>query len=134
MNDYNENKVEVILVEGSVGVGSEYVSEIKIAPNQMAVIDNVTNHCEVVEIVSSNYIGWIDGYFRYVNVEFYKLMRDLSLWYNIDIEYDENNFINKEISLSISRDLPLKKIINVIEDILDVKFINEGGNKYVIEK
>ena len=134
VSGYKKNKVEVVLLEGSVGVGNEYISEIKIVPNQMAVIDNLDNKCEVTTIDPCNFTGWIDGYFRYVNADFSELIQDLSLWYNVNLEYNMNDFVNNEINLSISRSLSLEEMLNVIENILNIKFIREGENKYVIEK
>lgn len=125
--------IKTILLEGSVGVGGENFKEVTLISNQMSTLNNHTHQSSIEEVNAEEMLGWRDGYFKYINIDFETVIRDIMLWYNIEIEYNIPDFKTCEITISISRDMELTNLMKVIENVANVKFIKIGGEKYAVK-
>ncbi len=137
INSYDLSNIETVLIEGSVGVGAQNMQEIMVKPNQMATLNTDSNGgitSDVKNINVDDYLGWSEGYFRYVDSSFLKFIRDIAIWYNVEIDFDEAIFDGSEITLSISKTYSFDQLMKVVETIKNVKLIKREGDKYDIIK
>lgn len=91
----NEERIEVTLIEGSVGVykESDAADLKKLVPNQLASYSKINEQVEIKDQVAiEKYIAWIDGVLLFKNDQFNDIIKKLERHYNITVT---NNY--KEI-------------------------------------
>ncbi|MBC8988209.1 FecR family protein [Pedobacter sp. N36a] len=123
VNAYEDEKVtRTTLLEGSVKVNHGN-SSVLLKPGQQCGMENGAFQIKTVKL--KGIIDWKNGYFLFKEDKIYEIMRKLSRWYNIDLEYvgklDDLNFSGK-----ISRTKNLNEVLKVLALTGDVKFKVEG--------
>lgn len=115
VNAYEKDgKSEVVLVSGSVKVQTKGQKEAYLSPNQ---IYNYTNGASSVAFVDAKeYTSWKDGYFIYRGELLENVIKQLSRYYNVSIDYDP-----AFSSIHCSGKLDLKEDVGqVIADLSDM--------------
>lgn len=83
----SENIASVLLVEGSVMVRHETSeSEFLLEPNEM--FENIAGHLHVKHVDPTNYISWVDGYYKYDHQFLSDVIDHLAKYYDKKITYD----------------------------------------------
>ncbi|MEO7043749.1 MAG: FecR domain-containing protein [Ferruginibacter sp.] len=129
VNTYEDEADEKItLLEGSVRVDKSAVSQL-LKPGQQARITN--SDIEVLKNVNIDEVmAWKNGKFIFgENTDISTIMRQLSRWYNVDIEYD--GAITQRFWGSISKDVNVSQVLKILEATGGVKFKVEG-NKIIV--
>lgn len=72
------------LLEGSVNISGK-TGHAKLKPGEQSVYAN--NNIEVSAANTEEAIAWKNGYFRFNNEDIESIMKKVSRWYNVDIEY-----------------------------------------------
>lgn len=132
VNGQDSTKLVVVLVEGSVGVGSKEVKEVIIKPNQKIELNKINGEALVSEVDPNDYLGWKNGLFMYNNTDFNTLIGEIARWYNVSFDYDMTIFENIKVNISLSRDSSKEDIFSFIENVAKVKFIKERSGRYNI--
>lgn len=127
----SNGNVETFLVEGSVGLSSDLMPEVRLAPNQLALYDAKTASATLKERCASDQIQWLENYFKYSNEPIKNVLNDLSAWYGLDFSV-KGDVEGIKLTFFISRDLLHHEVFHFIETLADVKFIREGGSSYTI--
>lgn len=129
INARDTNKVQTTLVEGLVGVGAKGITEQMLKPNQIAVVDVDGGACIIKNVDAKNSIGWIMGSIICLDNNLESLIHDLEAWYGVDIRYEKQLEIIKNIKMNIliAHTMGIDEALRLIEKVVDVKFINEGG-------
>lgn len=70
-------------------------------------------------------LAWKNGYFRFNNQKLTEIMKNLSRWYDIDVEF-EGKISNEGLYGTISRDKNLYEVLRMLEDTKQVKFLVKG--------
>lgn len=115
------------LIEGSVRVVRKDVNQ-KSEPlvlkrkGEQSIIDNKNQEIVLVDVDS--YIGWKEGWFIFHELNLYEMCKQIANWYGLELDYRVDSA--KPYYGEIRRDAPLQKVINLIEDIADVKIIHQG--------
>lgn len=131
INTNKSNRVETILVEGSVGVETP-VGILMMKPNQMVTYNTKENDLQLIDVDVDNYLMWRDGYLCYDMVPLKDVLSDLSAWYGVKFIY-RNNVDSMKIGMSVSRKRPIDELLKAIEEMVDVKFVKEGGSIFTVE-
>lgn len=129
VNTYeDETDEKITLLEGSVRVDKSSVSQL-LKPNQQARINN--NDIKVLNDVNIDEVmAWKNGKFIFgENTDIAAIMRQVSRWYNVDIEYDGR--ITQRFWGSISKDVNVSQVLKILEATGGVKFKVEG-NKIIV--
>lgn len=128
----NEPAILTTLVEGSIEVVAGNRS-IRIQPGQQTVNDKY-NKMNVQKVNTDQVIAWKDGLFQFWNTDLQEIMRQLSRWYGVEVDYlNETN--DKSFSGFIGRDVPLSNVLHMLEEAGNVNFGLNGKTVYVnIEK
>jgi ferric-dicitrate binding protein FerR (iron transport regulator) len=107
----DEEKHNTTLLSGAVIVGSPTQSK-RLRPGEQAVAGSkgITTITADIEKV----MAWRSGFFKFNNTDIRTLMRELSRWYDIDIEYQLSDY-SGEYGGRISRNLSLSELIRLLE-------------------
>ncbi|MGN6195445.1 MAG: FecR family protein, partial [Ginsengibacter sp.] len=128
VNTYlDEPDFKTTLLEGSVKIKAGNTTK-TISPGQQAII--TSNRIEIKRDVDLDHVmAWKNGYFLFDNTDIYTLMRQVARWYNVDIQYN-GKITEEEFSGKISRDVPLSKLIKVLE--LNDVHVRIEGRKLIV--
>lgn len=130
VNTNREGKIETILVSGSVGVrkeGSE--DEIMLAPDHMLTFDLESSSATTKEVTPAEYLAWMTGDFTYMERPLFDLLDEISSFYNIRIDKDKH-LENQLVTISLSRKLGHKQLLEILEMALGLEFNNTGNKSY----
>ena len=123
VNTYiDEPDVETTLLEGSVKVSNGNAFEI-IKPGEQAVLKATQLSVHGADLEET--IAWKNGYFRFNQESIESIMRKLSRWYDIDIQYD-GPALTEKYSGKISRFRNISEVLKVFEYTGSVHFKIEG--------
>jgi len=135
VNSYEDESTErITLLEGSVRV-SQGTSSGLLKPGQQARINNDGNNgIKIVNDVDVNEVmAWKDGKFMFdKNTDIYTIMRQVSRWYNVDVEYQGK--INQRFWGSISKDVNVSQVLKILEAAGGIKFKVEENKIVVMSK
>lgn len=90
INTHKGDRIQTVLVEGKVGIkmaGKE--QEYILSPSQLADFNTRTREMDVKEVDLAPYIAWTCGDFVFDNQRLEDIMHTLSLWYDIEVFYQE---------------------------------------------
>lgn len=119
---YNdENYSATTLVEGSVQV-SNPTQKVFLKPGEQAVSNKGTSlNKSDAEIEQT--IAWKNGLFQFNNADIRSVMKQISRWYDVSIEY-RGMVPDKHFGGYISRDSKLSQVLKMLE-LSDIKFVVE---------
>lgn len=133
INTNKSNRVETILVTGSVGVNTP-MGEVMIKPNQMVTYNSENKTSIITNITNTEQrLSWRNGYLSYKMASLKDVLDDVSAWYGVKFIYNVS-VDNMKIELSVSRNRPIEELLAAIEDMLEIKFIKEGGSIYTVDQ
>lgn len=114
INSYtDEGTTKTTLLEGSVRVTNNAGQSVKIIPGEQAINTlsyiNVNANANVDEA-----IAWKNGKFMFNNTDLQTIMRQLSRWYDVDVEY-QGKAAQKHYMGRISRNVPVSQIFEILK-------------------
>jgi transmembrane sensor len=125
----DESAVKVTLLEGSVDVRRGVSSKV-IKPGQQAQI----NKDEQIRLSNSvdidHVVAWKNGRISFQGADIGTVMRQMSRWYDVDIEY--NDKMNDLFYADISRSTMLSDVLKALELTTEVHFKVEGRKVTVV--
>lgn len=107
----DEGNIKTTLLEGSVKLTAP-VGSILLEPGQQGYIAQSAFIREQVDV--SIVTAWKDGLFKFNGIDLHTLMRQISRWYDIEIEY-EPGVKNDVVFGSISRTSDLSTLLHILE-------------------
>ncbi len=122
INSYaDEGSVKTTLLEGSVKIRSGNKS-VMLRPGQQASVNTaiVVTEADVYESVA-----WKNGKTQFSNADIKTIMRMLSRWYDVEVEY-QGEMIGTGFGGSVSRSKNISEILKLLELTGDVHFKIEG--------
>ena len=125
----DEGSIKVTLLEGSVNVrkaGSEKI----IAPGQQAQIDLDGRITLVKNVDIGQVMAWKNGMFNFKGARIETIMREVARWYDVEVVYEGKP--KDEFVAPISRDVPVSKLLKLLEMTEKVKFRIEGRKVVVM--
>ena len=127
----DEPFLKTTLEEGSVALYKNGEQKI-LKPGEGARILNTSNEISMVATNVAEDLAWKNGYFQFDKTDFATIMKQISRWYDIDIEYAHGKIPDKHFVGRISRQMNLSEILTIFK-LSDVKF-SKRGNVLVIEE
>ncbi|MCO5235500.1 MAG: FecR domain-containing protein [Chitinophagaceae bacterium] len=125
INAYDDEKaIKTSLLEGGVRVTKNKVTRI-LEPGQQALWIKTGDKMEIDSSVDMNgVIAWKTGLFQFEGAEITTIMRQISRWYDVDIEY-RSEVSKRHFEGKISRSAPLSDVLHILE-LNGLKFKVEG--------
>ncbi|MBD1423649.1 FecR family protein [Sphingobacterium chuzhouense] len=119
---HNEEVVKTTLVEGKVKVSSTATGEVRILkPGQQAQVAKTGNIHLFEDIDTEEAMAWKNGMFYFNNTDLATIMKQLSRWYNVEV--DINNMPKKKFNGALSRDVKLSQVLKMMETTSGLRFI-----------
>lgn len=108
----DEQAVKITLLEGAVEV-TEGDTGVRLAPDQQAQLNGqdlprVTTDVDIAEVMA-----WKNGMFQFHNADLQLVLRQLSRWYDVDIEY-RGTIPSREFEGEMQRNLRLSQVLNLL--------------------
>lgn len=130
-----EKAIETTLVSGKVKVNTDKnkANSVFLTPGKQASCNRENGNITKKSVDTRLYTGWIDGYYRFEDKRLEDILRYISHWYNIDIEYRNSETKNITLSGKLHKFDDFNIIAEMIEKISDVK-INVKGCKVKVSK
>jgi ferric-dicitrate binding protein FerR (iron transport regulator) len=125
----DENEIKVTLLEGSVKV-NKGASSATIKPGQQARVNGEISVADDVNL--EQVMAWKNGLFNLTGEDIKTIMRQISRWYDADIEY-HGDVSNIEFYGSVSRRENVYELLSVMERTGIVHFKVEG-KKIIVSK
>lgn len=119
------------LIEGSVRVSSvKSGAKIKLSPGQQAI---VSSNITVKNIDVDEAVAWKNGYFMFDEESLESILRKVSRWYDVDIQYQDRESVRKlYFSGTLSRYDNVSKVLKKLELTESVHFKIEGRKIIVL--
>lgn len=124
------SKLATTLVEGSVRV-DHGKNKVFIKPGQQASLEKDKNVVEVNQVDVEDAIAFKNGIFVFNDENIESIMRKLSRWYDIDVQY-ETELKNKDFSGTISRFKSVEEVLEMLQLTGGIHFKIEGRKVYVL--
>ncbi|WP_419698073.1 FecR family protein [Mucilaginibacter sp. NFX135] len=128
-----EGIVKTTLLEGSVKVygksQTSAASEIIINPNEQAVFKN--DQLSKVTVDANEFAAWKNGVILFRDADIHDVMRKISRWYNVDVEY-QGQMGNDTYSGEIPRNAAFSEVLKILKlDDINVKL---SGRKLIVSQ
>ena len=127
----DNGKTQVTLLEGIINVATDN-RQITIKPAQQAAISDNGSISVSKDINIDEIMAWREGKFIFDKADIHAIMKMLSRWYDIDYEVIGN--INNHFGGAISRNVPLSKVVQMLELTGGVRIRIEGDKIFVSSK
>lgn len=117
----NEEVIKTTLVEGKVNVASIATGEIRtLNPGQQTHVAKTGNIRLFKNIDAEEVTAWKNGMFYFNNTDMATIMRQLSRWYNVEV--DINEMPQQKFNGALSRDVKLSQVLQMMETTSGLKF------------
>jgi transmembrane sensor len=134
VNAYDDEKViTTTLLEGAVKVsvpGASLQAQVMLKPGQKSVLKN--NALDVANANIEEAIAWKNGYFRFENEGIQSIMRKLTRWYNIDVQYS-GTIPDETFYATSSRYKNISEVLTMLQNTKGVHFKIEGRRVTVMQ-
>jgi transmembrane sensor len=128
INAYDdEPAIKTTLLEGSIKVTSGTASRI-IKPGQQLALKQ--NHLTVDEVDTDEVIAWKNGYFQFDDEPLESIMRKISRWYDVKVDYQDNEMKAMTFNGTISKYKNVSQVLKKLELTGTVNF-KLTGNKII---
>lgn len=126
INTHLDDKIQTVLVEGKIGIkladGQEYV----LAPSQLADYDGRNRKLDVKNVDVGEYIAWHEGIFWFKKKRLEEIMLQLSLWYDVEIFYQNSQLKDLHFTAWFERSNTLEQVIKLLEKTEKIKLELKG--------
>ncbi len=124
MSYENEKNIETTLFEGSVRFVDE-ARDVIIKPGQQVMMNVSTSKLTLNDKVNEEAVlAWKNGKFYFNDVDIQTVMKQISRWYDVDVEYKGK--VDKVFAGTISRNVSASNIFKILEATGGVSFQIEG--------
>lgn len=121
------------LLEGSVRISAPAFEKggIMLVPGDQAV--NNGSEIKVKKVDTDEILAWKNREFVYDNVPLEVIMRDVALWYNIEVKYEDEALRSRRIGCIQSRDSNISDVLSTFEVAAGVHFKMKGRQVTVMK-
>ena len=130
VNAYNdEGSTKTTLLEGLVRITAGDKTTL-LNPGQEA---SLAKGIEVTEVNTEEVIAWKMGYFNFDDEKLGNIMKNVSRWYDVDVDFQDEGIKNETFGAVTTRFANISTLLRMMEQTGDVKF-NINGNTIKISR
>ena len=126
VNTRRDDQIQTTLVEGSVSVKPKGLKEVMLEPNQQAVFNKLAGRVTVRDVDVMSYVAWQRGNYYFENKSIGEILDELSLWYDIQVFFVNNEVRNERFSGYLPRYEEIDRLLSLIEKTSHVQFEIKG--------
>lgn len=124
VNSYtDEPNIKTTLLEGLVKVSSK-AGEATLKPGMELINNGSAIHLKKADVDMA--VAWKNGEFMFRNEKLQSLMRKVSRWYNVQVNYQDKDLREVALGGTISKYSNISKVLAVLESTGEVKFKIKG--------
>lgn len=135
----DEDINKTTLLEGSVKVSS-WSKNCIIKPGEQASLTGGSPLIKVSKVDTEEAVAWKNGYFMFTDENIHSIMRKLSRWYGVDVEYEDPK-INETFGGNISKFKNISEVLNILAATGTIHFkiipgsvSGKGGGRVIVMK
>tara|TARA_R110002049_G_scaffold306093_3_gene503989 strand:- start:8901 stop:10034 length:1134 start_codon:yes stop_codon:yes gene_type:complete len=128
----DEAAIYTTLVEGKVSISTSTKKEMLI-PNQQSKVNIIDNEMTLSVVDVNNIISWKDGIFDFEGKSLKEIMKVLSRWYDMEVEFENEALKQERFNGRIKKSYSIEDILTAIKNTNIIKNY-EINNKKVILK
>ncbi|HVW97213.1 MAG TPA: FecR domain-containing protein [Mucilaginibacter sp.] len=127
----DDNKITTTLLEGSVQITKNNSMSL-LKPGQQAVINDSSDRIAVSEANIEDVMAWKNGYFIFDDDNISGIMRKVSRWYDVSVEY-RGNYDDQQFGGTFYRSKGITELLNHLEKISKLHFKVSGRRVTVMD-
>lgn len=127
----DDKQITTTLLEGAVQLTKNHKQSL-LKPGQQAVVNNSNDEIKVSEANIAEAMAWRNEYFIFNNDDIRSIMKKVSRWYDVDVEY-QGSFENQRFGGTFYRFKSINELLHHLEEIGDIHFKIVGRRVIVIE-
>jgi len=127
----DDNETKTTLLEGSVQVTKNNSASL-LVPGQQAVINNGSNRIVVGDANTTDVMAWKNGYFTFDNDNISGIMRKVSRWYDVSVEY-KGNYDDQQFGGTYYRSKSITELLDHLQKIGKIHFKISGRRIIVMD-
>ncbi len=137
INAYDDEPAEKItLIEGRVKVGRGQRAEgreesVVLEPGEQAIVSQSSHLSQPIPVQTEDVLAWKNGLFHFENVDIKTVMRQLSRWYDVEVEY-KGVIKTEPLFIEVPRNTTLLEVLKVLETTADLQLRLEGKKVTVL--
>lgn len=116
----SDNHVETGLITGKVKVSGKNSNKV-LNPDDIVTYSRLDHEFLALKNISSNTYQWENGSIVFDNCNFNTVLKDISDWYNLDLEVSPQLNINSNITLTI-REESVFEIMEILKKIVPIEY------------
>lgn len=133
INSNKTDRVEVLLVSGSVGVSGTGSGQVMLSPSQLFSYDTQTGRQSVETVDPESYLAWRSGYFITELRPLGELMDDISSWYGVRFVCGNPEILKAKLSVMIDRNMGLAELLETLQAATGIKIIKQNEGLYELK-
>lgn len=123
INTYkDEQGVKTTLLEGSIKIHNDVESKI-LKPGEQSTLTNQRFMVNTIDVEEA--VAWKRGYFYFNNENIESIMRKLSRWYNVEVQY-EGRIPDEGFYGTVSQTKNISQVLSILEKTKGIHFRIEG--------
>lgn len=130
INTQLNKMIQTVLVEGSVAI-EDGDKQVILTPNQKVDYNLVDRIFSIEQVDAAIYVAWKDGNFVFDNESVESIMTRLSLWYDVNIIYENDELKKVKLSGDMKRYKDIRELLYFFERISEMRFVINGRNVIV---
>ncbi len=122
-----DTKIYTTLVEGKVSINTGSTKNI-LEPSQQASLNLKDESVDIATVNVYNEISWKEGVFSFRRKPLVEIMKVLSRWYDIDVNFESPELERAQFNGALGKDQNIEDILNTIKNfgvIKDYEIINK---------
>ncbi len=127
----DDAELTTTLLEGSVLITKNSKQRL-LKPGQQAIVKNNTDLINISDASINQVMAWKNGYFVFNDDNINTIMKKLSRWYDVDVEY-QGSFENQRFGGTFYRSKGITELLNNLEKIGKVHFKITGRRIIVMQ-
>lgn len=129
---YSDDKqITTTLMEGAVQV-TKHNQQSLLKPGQQAIVNNSKDEITVSEANIAEAMAWRNGYFIFNDDNIQSIMKKVSRWYDVDVEY-QGDFENQIFGGTFYRSKSINELLSHLEKIGKIHFKITGRRVIVMQ-
>lgn len=135
LNTYEPNRIEVALVEGSIGFQAHAnVPEVRLIPNQVGIADPTSGNTQIYDADISPYIAWKNNDMVFVNERLESIMQKVERWYDVEVVFGKAELKELRFYGDVKRYADIRELLAYLEQTSRAQFKIEGRTIVITEK
>ncbi|WP_426588623.1 FecR family protein [Mucilaginibacter sp. R-33] len=133
INAYSDNPdITTTLLEGSVKM-SKGTAAIMLLPGQQGTVNQNGSSIKVQKADVEANMAWINGFFIFHDQSIVNIMKQVSRWYDVDIEYQDTQVQENEFGGTISKYKDIKELLDNIKLTGSIHYKIEGRRVIIMK-